>query len=88
MLRKYFKFDVNKLDDVVKFLNFGKKHIIQDLNYYGKVVMKGDKNPRSNEKYNKARHLLLEKLYIKLLPDVVAIPMLVCLKKWNCVPSV
>ena len=66
--RKYFKFDSNKLDDVARFLNLGQKVHHTGFELW-KGCMKGEKKSWNLMKnYNKNDTLLLEKLYIKLLP--------------------
>lgn len=66
--RKYFKFDSNKLNDICKFFNIGKK--VQHSGFeLWEGCMKGEKKSWGlMKKYNKQDVLLLEKVYNRLLP--------------------
>ncbi len=66
LARKYFKFDSNKLNELGKYLNLGRKikHTGFDL---WKDCMKGDlKAWKMMKKYNKQDVVLLEKIYLQM----------------------
>jgi hypothetical protein len=72
--RKYFKFDGNRLNDLCKFLGIGKKVETGGFELW-KLCMAGDERAWSKMiKYNKMDVILLEKLYLRLLPWISDYP--------------
>lgn len=68
LARKYFKFDSNKLDDLAKSLNIGRKENVGGFATW-KGCMTGDKKSwKKMTSYNKMDVELLEKVYNKLKP--------------------
>lgn len=68
LARKHFKFDSNKLDDLAKYLNIGRKENVGGFATW-KGCMTGDKKAwKKMVSYNKQDVELLEKVYNKLKP--------------------
>lgn len=82
--KKYFNFDSNKLNDLGKFLGLGEK---EDTGGYElwKNCMEGDKKAWSKMcKYNKQDVILLERIYLKLLPWMTSHPNIAVLNNNVC----
>lgn len=68
LARKYFKFDSNKLDDLGRYLNLGRKLDVGSFHTW-KGCMSGDKKAwKKMVEYNKMDVELLEKVYLRLRP--------------------
>ena len=66
--KRYFKFDSNKLDDLGDYLKIGRKMNTGGFGLW-KGCMKGDKKSwRIMKDYNKQDVILLEKVYLAMLP--------------------
>lgn len=66
--RKKFGFTSNKLDDVVKLLGLGEKEQTGGWKLWKGCYLDDDKSWNTMKRYNKQDVIILEKLYIKLLP--------------------
>jgi DNA-directed RNA polymerase subunit RPC12/RpoP len=72
--KKYFRFDSNKLDELGHYLGLGRKLPHTGFNLW-KGCMAGDKKSwKLMTEYNKQDVILLEKVYLKLLPWIQNYP--------------
>ena len=72
--RQQFRFPSNKLDYVAQQLGLGKKHPHIGFELWVKCMENDPKAWKMMEKYNKQDVVLLEKLYIELLPWITSHP--------------
>ena len=70
IVRKYFKFDSNKLDDLGRYLGIGRKVETGGYVLWRECLRGNMKAWRKMKKYNATDVDLLERLYLKLLPWV------------------
>jgi hypothetical protein len=81
--KRYFRFDSNKLDDIADYLGVGRKMEHGGISLWKKVLAGDRKAWETMKAYNKHDVVLLEKIYIKMLPYIRNHPNLALLRGFS-----